>query len=196
MAPRIVVIGTSLGGLVALETLLGGLNRQFRVPIAVVQHRGKKSGGMLANLLQQRTPLTVKEVEDKETLEESSVYIAPADYHLLIERGYCTLSLEAPLNFARPSIDILFESAALTYGSGVIAVVLTGNNADGARGAAQVKARGGLVIVQDPDECESGAMPQSTMAAVKVDYVLKLAEIAPCLITCCQPQEEDQNGSR
>ena len=116
MDRKIVVIGASLGGLHALETLLGGLGEQFPVPIAIVQHRGKSSHDRLVDLLQQYTRLTVKEAEDKESLCPSTVYLAPADYDLLIERGSCALSIEAQVNYARPSVDILFDSAADAYG--------------------------------------------------------------------------------
>jgi two-component system chemotaxis response regulator CheB len=196
MKTKIVVIGTSIGGLKALETLLGDLGGQFPVPIAIVQHRGKSSNDALVKILQQYTLLTVKEAEDKERLCPSTVYLAPADYHLLIERGSCALSLEAPSNYARPSVDILFDSAADAYGPGVIAVVLTGGNADGAQGAARIKESGGIVVVQDANECENSAMPLATMAATKVDCVLKLSKMASYLSDCCQVLEEDQYGSR
>jgi two-component system chemotaxis response regulator CheB len=193
---KIVVMGASIGGLHALETVLSGFGGQFPVPIAIVQHRGKSSHDRLVELLQQHTRLTVKEAEDKESLCPSTVYLAPADYHLLIDRGSCALSIDAPVNYARPSVDILFDSAADTYGPGVIAVVLTGANADGAQGAARIKESGGIVVVQDANECENSAMPLATMAATRVDCVLKLTEMASYLIDCCQVLEEDEYGSR
>jgi two-component system chemotaxis response regulator CheB len=192
---EIVAIGTSLGGLRALEIILAGLDKRFSVPIALVMHRGTSARDSLVSILKQRTALTVREPEDKEILTPGSVYVAPADYHLLVERGHCALSLDPPVNFARPSVDVLFESAANGFGMGTVAIVLTGNNNDGAGGAARVKAAGGVVVVQDPDECESGNMPRSTMAAVQVDAVLKLSEMSSFLIDLCGIIEEKQNGT-
>ncbi|MBY0547633.1 MAG: chemotaxis protein CheB [Candidatus Obscuribacterales bacterium] len=189
MSFDVIVIGTSLGGLAALETVIGGLTEKLSVPIVIVQHRSKSSFDLLGSLLQRHTGLRVKEAEDKDLLDCADVFVAPADYHILIEPGSCALSLEEPLNFARPSIDILFESAAQTYRQGVIAVVLTGANSDGANGAKCVKAEGGMVVVQDPTECESDRMPLATMAAVKVDRIMKLNEIAPFLIEQCRRME-------
>jgi two-component system, chemotaxis family, protein-glutamate methylesterase/glutaminase len=194
--PEIIVMGTSLGGLRALQIVLGGFDAQLPVPIVLVMHRGKAARDSLAPLIQQRTVLNVREPEDKQSLNPANVYIAPADYHLLIERGHCALSLDPPVNFARPSVDVLFESAADAYGAATICVVLTGNNNDGARGAARIKAAGGTVIVQDPGECESGNMPNSTLQLTEVDAVLKLSEMASFLMERCAPAQEQQNGSR
>ncbi|HEY9774417.1 MAG TPA: chemotaxis protein CheB [Planktothrix sp.] len=179
--PQIVVIGTSLGGLNALEILLDGLGSSYPLPIVIVQHRAKSRRELLSAVLRHHTKMKVLEPEDKEAMEGSCVYIAPADYHLLVEPGHFALSLEPPVSYARPSIDVLFESAAGSYGAGVVSIVLTGNNSDGAQGAAYVKAAGGMVIVQDPAESESASMPRATMARVDVDHVLKLEEIAPFL---------------
>lgn len=189
MSCDVIVVGTSLGGLAALETVIGGLKEKLPAPIVIVQHRSKSSFDLLGSLLQRHTALRVKEAEDKDLLDSADVFVAPADYHILIEAGRCALSLEEPLNFARPSIDILFESAAATYGQGVIAVVLTGANSDGAQGAKCVKAEGGIVVVQDPRDCESDRMPLATMAAVNVDKVMKLNEIAPYLVAQCRRME-------
>jgi two-component system, chemotaxis family, protein-glutamate methylesterase/glutaminase len=190
MTDGIVVIGSSLGGLKALETILSGLNADFPLPIAIVQHRSKSDEDLLCLLLQRYTPLTVKEAEDKEIPSPQTIYIAPSDYHLLVDRTAFTLSLEAPVNYARPSVDTLFESAAEAYGTGVVAVVLTGGNRDGARGAAAVKDAGGLLIVQDPADCESSIMPLAAIQMAAADKILKLAEIASCLIDTCIVKEE------
>lgn len=184
MKAQIVVIGASLGGLRALQMVLGGLDKNFPVPVVVVQHRLRANSTLLSSVLQQATSLTVKEAEDRDELLPGFVYVGPGDYHLLIEGTHCGLSLEAPVNFARPSVDVLFDTAAIAYRAGVIAVVLTGNNSDGALGAARIKSHGGTVIVQDPAECEASAMPLAAMAATQVDYVLKLTEIAPKLLSC------------
>ena len=166
---EIVVIGTSLGGLEALRTLLAGLPSSFCVPVVIVQHRGKESEDTLTPLLQRRCPLVIEEAEDKQTIVPGYVYLAPRDYHLLVEPGRFALSSDAAVNQARPSIDVLFESAADAYGSAVIGVILTGANADGARGAARIKQRGGLVVVQDPATAEARAMPDAALAATTVD---------------------------
>lgn len=185
MRPAIVVIGASLGGLTALQTILSGLSPDFPVPLALVQHRSKSGRDLLGLVLQQQTFLRIRDVEDKDELRPGYLYVAPADYHLLIDEGQCALALDPPVNFSRPSIDVLFESAAAAYGSRVVAIVLTGSNSDGALGALKVKQGGGIVIVQDPAECESNVMPLAAMAAATVDYVIKVAEIPALLEKLC-----------
>ncbi len=179
--PQLVVIGVSLGGLRALETLLGGLPGEFPWPLAIVQHRSPDADDSLAGLLQNRTALQVADACDKEPIRPGHIYLAPPDYHLLVEEDHFSLSTDERVNYSRPSIDVLFESAADAFGAGVIGVVLTGANADGARGAARIKARGGCVIVQDPATAESPSMPTAALAAVTADQVLPLEEIAPWL---------------
>ena len=186
MPPSLVVIGASMGGLEALEVILGGLPKDFLLPVVIVQHRGKGSDDSLRALLQHRCALTVCEPEDKEELVSGRVYIAPADYHLLVEKGSLALSTEAPVNHARPSVDLLFDSAADAYGSQVVGVILTGRGQDGARGALRVKQRGGFVIVQDPATAEARAMPDCAMAATKVNNILPLSEISAFLVSLCQ----------
>lgn len=187
MRPEVVVIGTSLGGLSALEELLGGLHVTFPVPVVVVQHRGVHSGSAMRATLQRHTALRVREPDDKEPLLAGKVYIAPPDYHLLVERGAIALSIDAPVMYARPSINVLFESAADAYGSNVLAVVLTGASSDGAKGAAWVKQHGGRVMVQDPATAECGVMPRATMQATVPDWVLPLEAMAPILERICAP---------
>lgn len=181
MGFELVVIGTSLGGFSALKTLLGGLTRSFPLAIAVVQHRHKESGSSMSGYMQRYTTLPVHEAEDKDELLPGHVYLAPADYHLLVERGYMTLSIDEPVCFARPSIDVLFESAADAYADRVIGIILTGANRDGTNGLARIKACGGVAIVQDPITAEIGMMPQRAIAKTHVDAILPLPEIAPYL---------------
>jgi two-component system, chemotaxis family, protein-glutamate methylesterase/glutaminase len=176
-----------MGGLLALQTLLAGLPSGLAASLAIVQHRGKDPGQGLAKLLQQSCALPVCEPDDKETIRTGHVYLAPADYHLLIERGRIALSTGEQVQRARPSIDVLFESAAEAYGAQVLAVVLTGASADGALGAVRVKALGGRVVVQEPATAESGVMPRAAIAATQVDKVLPLAEIATFLAAICTP---------
>lgn len=178
MPPALIVVGTSLGGLDALQVLLAGLPQHLAVPVAIVQHRGKEDDDLLQTALQRLSPLPVREVEDKDRIESGHIYLAPADYHLLVEAGHFALSVDAPVLYARPSIDVLFESAADAYGADVLAIVLTGASADGACGVARIKARGGVVLVQDPATAQSGIMPQAAMAAAPVDRVLPLQEMA------------------
>jgi two-component system chemotaxis response regulator CheB len=181
MAVEFVAIGVSLGGLTALHTLLAGLSTGLPYPVAIVQHRSPMAGDLLAQLLRRDTPHRVREPMDKEPVEGGTVYLAPPDYHLLVEDGTFALSTEGVVTYARPSIDVLFESVAEEYGECAVGVVLTGANADGAAGAARIKARGGLVIVQDPDTAECPVMPRSVMQVVKPDFILPLEEIGPCL---------------
>lgn len=185
MKADLVVVGTSLGGLAALEILLGGLPREFPLPVAVVQHRGIDSDDTLTLLLQVHCQLTVMEPDDKEPIESGRVYIAPPGYHLLVDRGSFALSMDAKVCYARPSIDVLFESAAESYRERVIGVVLTGASKDGSEGLARIKERGGLAVVQDPKGAEAPTMPEAAIAKVKVDRVLPLPEIAPFLNLYC-----------
>jgi two-component system chemotaxis response regulator CheB len=175
---RIVVVGTSLGGLNALGILLTGIPRDFTVPIAIAQHRTRDADSALADLLQRESALPVAEAEDKTPIEPGHIYLAPPDYHLLIGGDELSLSTEGPVSHARPSIDVLFDSAASSFGAGVIAVVLTGASEDGAEGAAVVKRRGGRVIVQDPKEAESPIMPSAVVRRKLADAVLSLRAIA------------------
>jgi two-component system chemotaxis response regulator CheB len=183
--PELVVVGTSLGGLNALTTLLGALPAGFRVPIVIVQHRTvSPDGGGLAKLLQDHTRLTVLEAEDKMPLEAGSIYLAPADYHLMIESaGVLALSTDAPVRSARPSIDVLFQTASDAYRDALLGVLLTGASADGAEGLASVKANGGHAIVEDPATAECRTMPAAALATTAVDYVLTLDKIGDHLVT-------------
>lgn len=180
--PGIVVIGTSLGGLHALTVVLPALPRNYPRAVVVVQHRMAGFAPMLPELLASRCALAVREAEDKVPLETGVVIIAPADYHLLIDDQSLALDTDVPLRHSRPSIDVLFESAADAFGKRVIAVVLTGASADGARGVQRVKACGGYVIAQDPTGAESPVMPRAAIATGAVDRVLPLSGIGPFLV--------------
>ena len=178
---EIAVIGTSWGGLAALHQILGALPSSFHLPIVVVQHRHKDSGQLLPRVLQDDTRLNVCEVEDKTPIVGGSIYIAPANYHVLVERGHLSLSTEEPVAFSRPSIDVTFISAADAYREGVVGVVLTGANSDGARGLKRIADRGGLAVVQRPDTAESPVMPAAAERLVPTARVLTLAAIAELL---------------
>ena len=179
----IIVIGASLGGLHALQTILASLPAEFSLPIAIVQHREAGSSEILQEILQRHSLLTVCDAEDQAAIKPGHVYLAPADYHLLLEPGYFTLSTVEPVNYARPAIDVLFESAADSYGEKAVGVILTGLNYDGARGLAAIKRRGGIAIVQDPATAEAPDMPKAALAATPVDKILPLAAIGPFLKT-------------
>ena len=187
---RVVLVGTSYGGVEALQELLPRLSPALAVPVCIVQHRMRDEDGGLCEFLRAHSPLPVVEPNDKEAVEAGRVYLAPRDYHLLVEGGRFALSVDAPVTYARPSIDVLFESAADAYGAAAVGVVLTGANRDGARGLARIKERGGFAVVQDPAEAAARAMPEAAVSAAKVDRVLRLKEIAPLLNGLCAPAGE------
>lgn len=178
----IVVIGTSWGGLTALSTIVSGLPADFPLPICIVQHRSKDSDALLVRLLQDLTSLTVRDAEDKEPLCPRTIYIAPPDYHMLVETDYISLTVDSPVRFSRPSIDVLFKSASDTFGASATGVVLTGANEDGAAGLARIVSRGGKAIVQDPKTAESPVMPISALRAVPGARVVSLEEISAELV--------------
>jgi two-component system, chemotaxis family, protein-glutamate methylesterase/glutaminase len=176
-----------MGGMTALETILGSLSKDFPVPIVVVQHRYRTSDGSLPAFFRRHTELAVVDALDKQWIAPGHVYLAPADYHLLVDpEGELSLSVDERVEYSRPSIDVLFESAADAFASGVIGVVLTGANADGAHGAKRIKQRGGFVLVQDPETAESPAMPRAALAATRVDRILPLDRIGPFLVELCR----------
>jgi two-component system chemotaxis response regulator CheB len=178
----VVAIGTSWGGLAALTTLLGALPADFSIPVVVVQHRSNDSERLLGQLLQDATDLRVCEIEDKDELTPGTVHLAPANYHVLIEQGYVSLTVEEPVRFSRPSIDVMLTSASDTYGAGVIGVVLTGANEDGARGLAHIVKRGGRALVQEPKTAEIPIMPAAAVRAVPTAEVLPLDALVSRLI--------------
>lgn len=181
MAFELVVIGASLGGLHTVATLLGGLPGSFPLPVAIVQHRHRESEASLEAVLQRSSQIPVCEVEDKQAIRPGTACLAPADYHLLVERGAFALSTDAPILYARPSIDVLFESAADAYGQHVIGIILTGASADGAQGLAAIKAAGGLTVVQEPATAECSVMPAAALELVAADHVLPVPAIAALL---------------
>jgi two-component system chemotaxis response regulator CheB len=183
---ELIVIGTSWGGLDALSRLLAGLRDELRQPIVIVQHRSPDSNDLLlAELLGTRTRRVVTDPDDKTPLQQDHVYLGPPDYHVLVEDGHLALSTDEPVRFARPSIDVLFESAADAYRDRAVGVVLTGAGDDGAAGLAAIKARGGVAIVEDPATAIKGAMPRAAIAAASADAVLPIEEIPAFLYGLC-----------
>jgi two-component system, chemotaxis family, protein-glutamate methylesterase/glutaminase len=181
MPYSVVVIGVSAGGLDAVCTLLGALPADCPLALVVVQHRSKDSDA-LCEIFADCTALPVHEVTDKMPLEPGNVYLAPPDYHLLLEDGHFALSTDAPEMYSRPSIDVAFESAADSYGARLVGVVMTGANHDGARGLGRIVECGGHAIVQDPATAEVRTMPVAALGAVPSADVLPLDEIAARLL--------------
>jgi len=179
---ELVCIGASWGGLNAVGRVLADLPEEIDLPIVIAQHRHPDSlAGTLAELLSLRIDRPVLDVEDKMPIERRHVYIAPPDYHLLVQRGSFALSLDERVQYSRPSIDVLFESAADAYGTGVIGIILTGANVDGAAGLARIKRRGGVAVIQDPGGAMRRTMPEAAIASTAADAILPLEEIGKFL---------------
>jgi two-component system chemotaxis response regulator CheB len=185
VAYELIVIGTSWGGVEALGRVLQTLPDSLDVPIAIAQHRSPSSlEGVLEGMLQRHVGRAVREVDDKDPIERGRIYVAPPDYHLLVERGSFALSTDERVQYARPSIDVLFETAADAYGAGAIGVILTGANEDGAAGLRRIAERGGIAIVQDPETAERRTMPDAAIGAA-APTVLPLEKIGPYLAGVC-----------
>jgi two-component system chemotaxis response regulator CheB len=183
MNDRVVVIGLSLGGLKVLKEMLPALPADFPLPIIIIQHLDESSSNVWIELLDNICKLQVVEAEEKEKIRRGVVYIAPANYHLLIERDETfSLAVTEKVNFARPSIDVTFECAAETYRKRLIGVILTGLNMDGAQGLKRINDLGGITIVQDPADAEAPEMPKNALKKTKPDYVVPGRDIVPLLI--------------
>ncbi|EIK54495.1 protein-glutamate methylesterase [Stutzerimonas stutzeri TS44] len=173
-----VVIGTSAGGLAALSVLVAGLEATFRLPLLVVQHIPPGVPTQLAEIFRRKTGLRVKEADEKERVRGGTLYFAAPGYHLLIERdASLSLSQDDSVHFSRPSIDVLFESAADAWGARVAGILLTGASADGAAGLEAIQRAGGLTVVQDPHEAEVGSMPRAALQRFAPDFILPLRDI-------------------
>lgn len=183
MMYEIIVIGVSLGGLRTLQTLLSGLPADFMLPMVIVQHRGSQGGEGLVPHLQKRSPIMIREPEDKERILSGRVYLAPAGYHLMVDRNSFSLSTDAPVSYATPSIDVLFDSAADSFGRHTLGLLLSGANHDGTEGLGRIKSVGGHTLVQDPSTAACPVMPQKAIDEGVVDRVLPLADIAAYLTT-------------
>lgn len=177
------VIGVSAGGLHALSTVLPAFPASFPVPVVVVQHLSPHSDNYSTRYLDSISAIRVKEVDEKEIIIPGFVYTAPPNYHVLIEEDKTfSLSVEDRINFARPSVDVLFESAADVFGSHLIGVVLTGANNDGSKGLKKIKEAGGLTVAQDPETAEVDGMPRAAIEYSPVDRILRLEEVGPFLV--------------
>ena len=175
---KALVIGVSTGGVSALKYLLGALPVDFPIPVLIVTHITPQSDDSMAVLLNTLCSIRVKEADEQEVITSGTVYLAPANYHLLVERdGTLALSIDPPVNYARPSVDVLFESAAEVFGTELIGVILTGAGSDGSRGLLKIQNYGGITIVQDPADAEMDSMPQNALQLVRADYVASLKEL-------------------
>jgi two-component system chemotaxis response regulator CheB len=177
-----VVIGASAGGLGALQILFSNIGKKFHLPVLMVQHMHPESDDYLGQILKSYSHLKFKEADDKEPIEMGTVYYAPANYHLLVSGDKSlVLNVDEKVNYCRPSVDVLFESAADVYRQRLIGIILTGSNQDGAAGMSMIKRRGGLTIVQDPLQAEVDTMPRSVINLIKADYILPLEKIGKLL---------------
>ena len=183
-----IVIGSSAGGLNALKVLFRGLSEGFHIPLIIVQHISADSENYLIQILNDIRVLQVKEADEKEQPMPGMAYLAPPNYHLLLEPDRTfTLTIDERVNYARPSIDVLFETAAEAYKDKLIGIILTGANNDGSRGLKRIKDLGGLTIVQDPDTAEVESMPRAAIQATLTDHILPLEEIAAFLNSLNEP---------
>jgi two-component system, chemotaxis family, protein-glutamate methylesterase/glutaminase len=179
-----IVIGTSAGGVEALSIVLPALPRGLRASVFVVIHLPRERSSMLVDIFADKCVLAVREAEDKEEALPGTIYFAPPDYHLLLNRGpQLALSVDDPVHHSRPSIDVLFESAADVYHDKLLGIILTGANEDGADGLLAVRRGGGVTVVQEPEGAHSPLMALSALKRTPADFVLSLEQIAGLLTT-------------
>lgn len=187
-----IVIGTSAGGLFALSNILEILPHDYPIPVIIVQHRSKDQRNLLEEVLQSKCRIRIKQADEKEKVENGFVYIAPPDYHLLIEEDRTfSLSCDPPVHHSRPSIDVLFETAALAFRETLIGIILTGTNADGALGITAIKKMGGTTIAQDPKDAEFPIMPETAIATKQIAYIRTLEEIGVFLLKIAYSNNEN-----
>lgn len=190
---RLVLIGGSTGSIDVLARLLPALNVPLLFPVVIVIHRKNTADSTLAQVLGFKTTLPVREVEDKDPLQPGIIYLAPADYHLLFEPNGCfALDDSEKVNFSRPAIDVTFESAADVYGPAVVAVLLSGANADGVEGLRAIRKAGGVTVAQQPDTAQVGYMPLRAIQAGVVNQVLDIPGIIT-LLNASGPAFEGQS---
>lgn len=177
---KALVIGGSAGSLDVLIKVLPKLNLDLQFPIIIVVHRKQGTDSLLSELLASKTQLKVKEVEEKEQVMPKTIYIAPSDYHLLIEKDFTfSLDYSEKVNYSRPSIDVTFQSAAEVYTDKLVCLLLSGSNADGVNGLITVANYGGEIVVQDPNSAQVEYMPAQAIEKANIDQVLQIEEIAP-----------------
>lgn len=181
---KAIVIGVSSGGMEAMKIIFSTLPADFETPIVIVQHISPRSDSQWISILDKSCKLQLKEADEKEKIQKGYIYIAPPNYHLLIEKDQTfSLTIGERVNYARPAIDVLFETAAAAFRGSLIGIVLTGANHDGAAGLKAIKECGGLCMVQDPKTAVSAYMPETAIATVKPDYILPISGILELLIS-------------
>jgi two-component system chemotaxis response regulator CheB len=177
-----VVIGASAGGVEALNEILPALPATFRPAVLIVLHLPRERPSLLVEIYEKRCALPLREADDKEPVEPGTVYFAPPDYHMLVEKSrQIALSTDEPVHFSRPSIDVLFESAADVYGERLLGIILTGANEDGAAGLHAIHRAGGVTVVQQPDSAKVPLMVVSALQRNPADFILSLSEIGELL---------------
>lgn len=181
---KYIVVGCSAGSGPLIKSILTSLPKDFVIPIIFVRHVGSNNNNIkYLDILSEDIGINIKEAEDKELLETSTIYMAPAGYHLLMEQmGSFSLTLDEKVNFNRPSIDLFFESIAYVYGSEVVGIILSGANSDGAFGLKKIKESGGMVIVQDPETAEFQSMPISAIKETEVDHICPIKKIISLIL--------------
>lgn len=184
---RLIVIGASSGGIAALNRILDQFPQDLAVPVVAVLHIQETTKNDLAEIFRKPGRIRVEEAAEKGRLESGVLYLAPPGYHLLVESDATfSLSYEDKVNYSRPSVDVLFESAASAFGSAVIGVVLTGANTDGALGLKAIKEAGGIAVAEDPETAECPSMPEAAVKEARPDHVVPLAAVAPLLVALTQ----------
>jgi len=177
-----IVVGASAGGVEALLQIYSALPKAFDIPILTVLHLPEERRSQLSEVFAMRLGRVVREGSDKAAIEPGVIYFAGPSYHLSVEKDFTlSLSQEERVHFSRPAIDILFDSAADAYGAGLVGVLMTGANEDGAQGLATIKRRGGLTIVQDPTEARMSTMPLAALKLQRPDHILSLNGIGSLL---------------
>ncbi len=175
----IIVLGTSAGGIDALKSVLGSLDDDFSIPILVVIHMAPETGEELPDIMSQFCSLKICYPTDKEAIRKGYIYIAPPNYHMLVDSGsIISLNIDKKVNYCRPSIDVLFESAAYVFGNNAAGILLTGSNSDGACGLLEIRKKGGLAVIEDPDTAFAHQMPQSGLDLLDPDFKGSLKEIS------------------
>lgn len=191
----IVAIGSSAGGIKAIAIILSALPVDFPAPILIVQHLDPSHKSLIVEIMQRHSRLRVTEAIDGETMNPSTVYIAPPNKHMLVNDGKIQLTSTAFFHFSRPSIDLLFESVAATFGERAIGIILTGSGHDGTMGIKAIKENGGTTIAQDEARSEYRDMPQSAISTGMVDFVLAIQEIAPAIIALTREVHEERSNA-
>jgi two-component system chemotaxis response regulator CheB len=180
-----IVIGASAGGLHALISILTPLPANYPIAVIVVQHRAKDERSLLEEVMRHKCHIGIKQADEKEAIQPGFVYFAPPNYHLLIEsNGTFSLSYDAPVNFSRPSIDVLFETAADVFKKKLLGIILTGANKDGAEGMKKIRASGGTTIAQQPGTAEYPEMPQAAISTGAIQHILTPEAIGSFLLEC------------